>query len=128
MIDIGYTPSEEERVKELIKQGKDAVCSLPDKKAFASTCLALKNDVIKDIKSVDPSGSSDLSSQMGGIFTSWKNKTAIKNSNNKHHAPLLAKLIFIVSVINEHSREREGGLVSRFARHRTQEREGYRWY
>ena len=56
MIDIGYTPSEEERVKELIKQGKDAVCSLPDKKVFASTCLALKNDVMKDIKSVDPSG------------------------------------------------------------------------
>ena len=87
MIDIGYTPSEEERVKELIKQGKDAVCSLPDKKAFASTCLALKNDVIKDIKSVDPSGSSDLSSQVGEFLHLGRIRqpSRIQTTNIMHH-------------------------------------------
>ena len=119
MIDIGYTSPEEERAKELIKQKKDAVCSLPDKKAFASTCLALENDVIKGIKSVEPSGSSNLSSQMGG-FLSWKNKRAIKNSSNKQHAPLLAKLVDIVSIIDQHLQEQEGGSVTHFTHHGAQ--------
>ena len=93
LVDIGYSPSEDERTKELVKQGKDAVCSLPEKKAFATTCLSLKKDIIKDTESVDPGGSSDLTSEMLSIYSAWKSRTAIKNTSNKIHAPLLAKVI-----------------------------------
>ena len=123
MVGIGYAPSDEERVHELLKQGNDAVCSLPDKKALASTCLALKNDIIKDIKSVYPSSSSDLPSQKVFFFTLWKNTTVIKNSSNKQHAPFLAKLMDIISIIDGYLREQESNSNALLTRHGAQERD-----
>ena len=123
MVGISYSPSLKERSKELIKQGKDAVCSLPEKKAFAITCLTLKGDIIKDIGSVDPSGNSDLTSQMTTIYSTWKSKTAIKNAGNKIHSPLLAKVIDIVLIIDDHLKERRGDSIERVTRHGAQVKE-----
>ena len=99
------------------------MCSLPEKKAFATTCFVLKKDITADTESVDPSGSSDLTSQMEEIYSTWKSKNAIKNAGNKIHAPLLVKVIDIVSIIDDYVREQKGDSIARFTRHGAQVRD-----
>ena len=110
-VDSSYNTTEEERVCVLLGQGRNAVCSLPQKKSLACRCIEYRMKICGDIHSVDPSIKSNLFEVAETILKKWKNKNTIKNLDNKTHAQLLSKLMDIVVIIDNDIKLKEANKI-----------------
>ena len=119
LVDNQYTPSTDDRIAEMKKRGeKRAAYDFKQKKALAKRCFDLKKDIFKDIKSLDPTGATDITVKMNQLFGFWTNKTRIKNHGNATLAIHMAELLDIIAIIDDHLREKEAELGGAAA-HRT---------
>ena len=119
-----YSPSIDERVAELVKQGKNkALIDLRSMKELARRCFESKDNIINDMKSVDPNDSTDLLTKGNQIFGCWQSKNKIKDIAKPVIARHLVQLMDIVAIIDDHLTEKDGTSVSRNTRNGSQQRE-----
>ena len=107
-----YVPSPMERIQELKKQTNGAVCKLPAKKALANRFVKLKRAIYDDVKSADPTESTNLKERLDQIFNAWRNPTAIRGMCNDTHSKMLVMMMDIVDVIVEHLKDRAADIVA----------------
>lgn len=62
----------------------------------------MKDEIKKDITSIDPNAATDLSVKVDEILKAYKSKNKIKDMTNKNHAPIFGNVLEIFEVLHEH--------------------------
>ena len=91
--------TDDNRTDVLKSHSRDALCNLAEKKVLAERFIMLVNDIIADIKKVDPYGGTDLMVYVESISAEWPSKYKVKSIKNEELIPCILSLFMVAESI-----------------------------